>query len=281
MSVETHPSRAATRLGRVRRWWPYAAAVLAVLLWWPVGFAGRAPWLHLPLRAEDADVLGLGALCAAAVVSALVRQPWVRLLVVAALAGLGWLLGPVAERADAERGLVGLVLVAGCVLGLVLGVRASRRLGSLTTVLAVIAAWSPGRWPHVLVLATALALPFWRATKDTVAPPVLGVVKVVTVYVAARVVGTVLAYGWDGVGPARGIQTRDQVVDRVRGPMADLLRTSWRRIVEGALADVRGALLLAAVLAVLIVVGRQLYRVIRLRRASPENVPPARLHLPG
>ena len=68
-----------------RRVWPVLAMLLAVLLWWPTAFRGRAGWMHLPFTQGDAgvgpasgDAVLLGTLVAAAVVSALVTSPWPR-----------------------------------------------------------------------------------------------------------------------------------------------------------------------------------------------------------
>ena len=57
--------------------------LVAALLWWPTGFSGRADWMHLPFSLTSdgmgyrtGDAVFLGALVAAAVVSALVGSAW-------------------------------------------------------------------------------------------------------------------------------------------------------------------------------------------------------------
>ena len=44
---------------RARHAWPFVAMGLAVVLWWPAGFAGRASWMHLSLMQTENGIVPL------------------------------------------------------------------------------------------------------------------------------------------------------------------------------------------------------------------------------
>lgn len=197
---------AATRDWRsgLRRAWPFAAMVLAAVLWWPTGFVGRASWMRLPLMQAENGVmplsggeLFLGTLVAAALVAALVPAPWMRLGMVTALTAAAWMLTePDVVFAPKERVVLAALAGLGMVIGLVLGAHAMRGVVQAATLLALVSGLSPATWPRGLLLAVALALPFWAARPDRVGPTVVAVVRVVATWLAAVVLSLSLWAGF-------------------------------------------------------------------------------------
>ena len=189
----------------VRRAWPVAAMALALLLWWPAGFSGRADWMHLPLAQvaggvapATGGVLLLGSLVAAAVVSALVGSPWPKFGIAAGLTALAWVLSSGdATFAPGERAVLAALAGVGMLLGLAVGARSAGGAVSIGAFLALLAGLSPATWSRGPLLAVAVALPFWAATSDRVAPTVLAVVRVVLTWLVAVVLSTSL---WAGFG---------------------------------------------------------------------------------
>lgn len=268
-----HPGRWETGRRWATRVWLPVSVVLAVLAWWPVGFAGTADWWRLPLRLVDADAVALGALSAAAVVCALTRPAWARFLIVAGLSGLGWALtGPTTPREHELELLVGALVVGGLV-GMAVGSRFHRGVLAAATALAVIAALTPLGWLRGPLLAVALALPFVLASKDRVAPTVLGVVRVLLVWLVTSVLALAARYGWDTVRPGTGLRDPAAVLTQVRSASWDLLRTSWRTAAEQQLRGATEWLWLALALAIVIVAARVLRSVRRRRLAVTSGAP--------
>lgn len=252
---ETSPGLAGRLAAGGRRGWPLAAAVIAAVLWWPVGFKGTADWLHLPLRILDGDVVFLGALAGATAVAALVRGPWPRVLIVAGLSGLGWLLSaPGRETAPDERQVLAVILLAGALLGMFIGARAWRGPMALAGVLAVLAGTTPAGWDGVL-LAVALALPIVLATKDRVAPTIFGVLRVLVTWLGFSVLALALRYGWDVLRPGAAGGPSEQA--RQVGDAAwDFLRTQWWTASEALLRSHTVWFWVALALAMLIATAR-------------------------
>ncbi|MDT0214013.1 hypothetical protein Q9R29_08955 [Rothia sp. ARF10] len=201
-------------LGPLRRAWPWVAVVVALLLWWPAGYAGRADWMHLPFMQMEGGVapvaggeLFLGSLVAASVVSALVAAPWPRFGVAAGLTAVAWVLsdGDVVF-ASGERVVLAALVALGMLVGLGVGARALKGAVSAGAFLALVAGLSPATWSRGLLLAAAVALPFWVATSDRVAPTIVAVVRVVATWLVAVVVSTSL---WAGFGALRVGQLAD------------------------------------------------------------------------
>jgi hypothetical protein len=225
----------------VRRVWPLVAMLVAVLLWWPAGFVGRAEWMHLPLTQMTGGVapvsggeVVLGSLVAAAVVSALVSSPWPKFGIAAGLTVVAWVLsdGDVVFAGGERVVLAGLAGI-GMLLGLAIGARAPRGAVSVATFLALVSGLSPATWSRGVVLAVAVALPFWVATSDRVAPTVLAVVRVVLTWLVAVVVSISL---WAGFGALKVGALADPAgaapvvgrafVDNVRGNGLEIVRTA-------------------------------------------------------
>jgi len=245
----------------LRRVWPFVAMLVAALLWWPAGFVGRAEWMHLPLMQEtgglapvSAGELFLGSLVAAAVVSALVSSPWPKFGIAAGLTVVAWVLsdGDVVVAAG-ERVVLAALAGVGMLLGLAVGARASRGAVPLASFLALVSGLSPATWSRGVVLAVAVALPFWVATSDRVAPTVLAVVRVVLTWLLAVVVSISLWAGFGALkvgaladpGGAAPVVAR-AFVDNVRDNGLDIVRTAPRVYT--------GWIWLAVVLAVVLVV---------------------------
>lgn len=178
-----------------RKAWPFAAMVLAALLWWPAGFGQRADWMHLPLMQTTGGVapvvggeLFLGALVAAAVVSALVSSAWPKFGIAAGLTAIAWALsdGDVTFAAG-ERPVLAALLGLGMLVGLGVGARAPRGPVAVAIFLALISGLSPATYSRGLILAVAVALPFWAATADRVAPTLIALVRVVVTWLGAVV----------------------------------------------------------------------------------------------
>lgn len=187
-----------------RRVWPLAAMILAAVLWWPVGFTGRADWMHLPFMQAVGGVapiggaeLFFGALVAAAAVSALVSSAWPKFGIAAGLTAIAWVLseGDVTFAAN-ERPVLAALIGLGMLLGLGVGARAPRGPIAVASFLALVSGLSPASYSRGLILAVAVALPFWAATADRVAPTILAVVRVVVTWLAAVLVFTGLSVGF-------------------------------------------------------------------------------------
>ena len=260
------------RSALVRRVWPFLAMLVAVLLWWPAGFAGRADWMRLPLLqmtggvapVSGGEVL-LGSLVAGAVVSALVSSPWPKFGIAAGLTVVAWVLtgGDVVFAAGERVVLAGLAGI-GMLLGLAVGARATRGAVSVATFLALVSGLSPATWSRGVVLAVAVALPFWVATSDRVAPTVLAVVRVLLTWLVAVVVSLSL---WAGFGALKVGALADPagaapVVGRA---FADNVRDNGLDIVRAAPQTYASWVWLAAVLAIVFVVAGT---VLKRRRAQ-------------
>jgi hypothetical protein len=246
--------------------------LVAVLLWWPAGFAGRADWMLLPLHqmtggvapVSGGEVL-LGSLVAGAVVSALVSSPWPKFGIAAGLTVIAWVLtgGDVVFAAGERVVLAGLAGI-GMLLGLAVGARATRGAVSVATFLALVSGLSPATWSRGVVLAVAVALPFWVATSDRVAPTVLAVVRVLLTWLVAVVVSLSL---WAGFGALKVGALADPagaapVVGRA---FADNVRDNGLDIVRAAPQTYASWVWLAAVLAIVFVVAGT---VLKRRRAQ-------------
>ncbi|MEO7069453.1 MAG: hypothetical protein ABI131_03065 [Nostocoides sp.] len=224
--MSTTTSRAAARaqqpredplagwLSRARELWPYAACLLALFLAWPSGWAGLAPWWHLPLAIRDGAGLLTGAIASALVVGALVREPWPRFGIAAGVGGLSWLAMSPPAQPQHGRPVLATLLLAGLLVGLGLGALARRGVLGVSTALAVLAGVSPSSWPHTPVLAVAVALPFWLATRQRVAPTLLAVVRAVLAFLVARVLATAFAAGW-AAGTKSGLAPVPDLAHRV------------------------------------------------------------------
>ena len=258
--------------GVLRRAWPWVAVAVALLLWWPAGYAGRADWMHLPLMQMEGGVapvaggeLFLGSLVAAAVVSALVTSPWPRFGVAAGLTAVAWVVsdGDVVF-ASGERVVLAALLALGMLVGLGVGARALKGAVSAGAFLALLSGLSPATWSRGLLLAVAVALPFWVATSDRVAPTILAVVRVVVTWLVAVVVSTSL---WVGFGALRVGQLADpksaaQVVWR---GFVDNVRERGLETVKAAPQVYTGWVWVAVALAVVLVVSAA---ALRRRRAT-------------
>ena len=253
----------------VRRVWPEVALLLAALLWWPVGFWGLTPWLHLPLDALDGDLVLLGATAAAASVSLLVRSPWPRFAIVLVFSGLGWLLSaPGTDTYPDEREALAILLAVAAFGGIVLGARGHKGPLGAATVLAVVAGLSPATWPPGLPLAVALALPFMVATWQRVAPTLLGVARILGTWLVFSLLARSLSYGWDVLHPSMQAGSKRAELRLVAESSWDFLRTQWWNYSEALLRSTSGWFWVALVLAVLVAAARALLGVLR-RRTAP------------
>lgn len=260
----------------MRRVWPEVALLLGAVLWWPVGFWGVTPWLHLPLRALDGDLVLLGASAAAASVSLLVRSPWPRFAIVVVLSGLGWLLSaPAADTYPDEREALVILLAGAAFVGVVLGARGHKGPLGAATVLAVVAGLSPATWPHGLPLAVALALPFVVASWQRVAPTLLSVARILVTWLVFSLLARSTSYGWDVLHPSMQAGSKREELRLVAESSWDFLRTQWWSYSEGLLRSTSGWLWVALGLAVLIAGVRALLGVLR-RRTAPARRPQPR-----
>jgi hypothetical protein len=242
--------------------------VLAALAWWPVGFSGTASWLHVPLRLVAADTVFVGSLAAAAGVCALTRAPWPRFLIVAGMSALGWVLTGPATPEDYELMLLLAALAGGGLVGMLVGARVHRGVMPAATSLAVVAALTPLGWLRGPLLAAALALPFLLATRDRVAPTVLGVLRALLAWLAASLLALAMRYGWDTVRPGMGLREPGPIAEEVRSRSWDLLRTSWRQAVESSLSGASQWFWVAGALALLIVIAQAATAKVRRRPAT-------------
>ncbi len=251
-----------------RRVWPLLSVLLGALLWWPAGFWGRQPWLHLPLQGMKGDLLLLGTIAAAASVSLVARSPWPRFVIVLVFSGLGWLIGPVEARYPDEREILVIILAVGAFLGVVLGARGSKGPLAAATVLAVVAGVSPASWPHGAPLAVALALPFTVATWQRVAPTVLSVARILLTWLVFGVLAMAVRSGWGVLHPKLGAGSKRGAIRLVAAAMADFLRTHWWGAAEGLLRGVAGWFWVALAIAVVIGTERALTAALS-RRSAP------------
>ena len=193
----------------ITRAWRWAAPLAAVALWWPAGFAGLDDWFYLPLRARDGDLVLVGSMAATATVAALVRSGWLRLLVVVAMGGLGWLLSaPESEAVAGERMVLAVLLASGILLGLLLGARGSRGLVPLAVVAALVAGLTPATWPDGPLVAVALLLPFVGAPLRQVADAAGLALGVMVTWLVVQLASGSLRAGWDAL---QGGLQRDRV----------------------------------------------------------------------
>jgi hypothetical protein len=256
-----------------RRVWPEVAMLLAAVLWWPVGFWGLTAWLHLPLKALEGDVVLLGATAAAASVSLLVRSPWPRFAIVLVSSGLGWLLSaPAVDTYPDERESLVILLALAAFGGIVLGARGHKGPLGAATVLAVVAGLSPATWPHGLPLAVALALPFAVATRQRVAPTLIGVARVLVTWLVFSLVAASLRVGWDVLHPHMQAGSKRAELRLVARSAWDFLRTQWWNHSEDLLKSTTGWFWVALALAVLVAAGRALLGALR-RRTAPARSP--------
>ncbi|MEO6413319.1 MAG: hypothetical protein ABIO48_12115 [Pedococcus sp.] len=270
-------SRSPLERGRkvVRRVWPEVALLLAAVLWWPVGFWGLMPWLHLPLKALDGDVLLLGATAAAASVSLLVPSPWPRFAIVLVFSGLGWLVSaPTADTYPDERESLVILLAVAAFLGIVLGARGNKGPLGAATVLAVVAGLSPATWPHGLPLALALALPFAVATWQRVAPTLLSVVRILLTWLVFSLLAASLRVGWDVLHPSMEAGSKRAELRLVTDSSWDFLRTQWWNHSQELLKSTSGWFWVALGLAVLVAAVRALLGVLRRRTAPARSGQP-------
>lgn len=257
-----------------RRVWPFAAMALALVLWWPTGFHGRADWMHLPLvqgaggvAPVSAGELFLGVLVASAVVSALVSSPWPRFVIAAGLTAVAWTLtdGDLVFAAG-ERVVLAALAAVGMLLGLAIGARGLRGAVSVAAFLALVAGLSPATWSRGPLLAVAVALPFWVATADRVAPTILAVARVVVTWLVAVVVSVGLYAGFGAlrVGALADPATAAPVVGRA---FVDHVREQGLETVRTAPQIYTGWIWVAVALAVAFVLAATLLK----RRRSTTN----------
>jgi hypothetical protein len=259
----------------LRRVWPEVALLLAAVLWWPVGFWGLTPWLHLPLKALEGDLVLLGATAAAASVSLVVRSPWPRFGIVLVFSGLGWLLSaPAVDTYPDERESLGILLAAAAFLGIVLGARGNKGPLGAATVLAVVAGLSPATWPHGLPLALALALPFAVATWQRVAPTLLSVARILVTWLVFSLLAASLRVGWDVLHPNMQAGSKRAELRLVADAAWDFLRTQWWNHSEELLKSTTGWFWVALALAVLLAAVRALLGVLRRRTAPARSAQP-------
>lgn len=240
---------------------PWAAMVLAALLWWPVGFSGRADWMHLPFS-QGAGGVGqlsgsavlLGALVAAAVVSALVPLAWPKFLIAAGLTALAWVLseGDV-TFAGGERPVLAALAGAGMLVGLGVGARARNGVVPAATFLALVAGLAPANYSRGLILAVAVALPFWAATADRVAPTIFAVVRVVITWLVAVVISLGLNFGFAKLAP-NGLAKPGAAAKTVGQGFVDFVRDHGLETVKAAPGTYMGWFWFAIVLAIAFVV---------------------------
>ena len=246
--------------------WPEVSVLLGVLLWWPAGFWGLEPWLHLPLRALDGDVVLLGATASAAAVSLLVRSPWPRFAIVVAFSGIGWLLS--ASRSDTypdEREVLAVLLALAGFVGIVLGARGHKGPVGAATVIAVVVGLSPATWPHGLPLAVALALPFAVASWQHVAPTMVTVARILVTWLVFALLARSLSHGWEVLHPGMQAGSEHADVRVVAGGAWDFLRTQWWTSSQEQLSHTVGWFWVAAVLALLIAATRGVTSGVRRR----------------
>lgn len=253
------PSLAERVRRAARRAWPSAAVLLGALLWWPVGFLGLEPWLHLPVRPLDGDVLFLGGTAAAASVSLLVRSPWPRFLLVLVLSGIGWLTSaPHADTYPDERQSLAIIVALAACAGIVLGARGHKGPLGAATVLALVAGLSPATWPPGIPLAVALALPFAVATWQRVAPTLLSVARILLTWLVSALGAAALSRGWDVLHPRMNVGSRRGEARLVLDAALDFARTQWWQHSERLVGDHVQWFWVAAALAVVIVTVRAL-----------------------
>ena len=210
------------------RVWPEVSVLFGAVLWWPVGFWGVTSWFHLPLKALEGDVLLLGATAAAASVSLLVRSAWPRFVIVLVLSGLGWLLSaPAADTYPDEREVLAILLAVAAFAGILLGVRGHKGPLGAATVLAVVAGLSPATWPHGLLLAVALALPFAVATIQRVAPTLLSVARILLTWLVFALLARSVNAGWDVLHPRLQAGSKHEEVRLVGEASWAFARAQW------------------------------------------------------
>ncbi|GEM_PF-3650325 len=204
----------------------------------------------------------LGAVASGLVVAALVREPWPRVGIVAGIAGLSWVATDPPVRAQHGRLVLAVLLVGGLLIGLALGARARRGVLGVSSALAILAGVSPSSWPHVPLLAVAVALPFWLATRDRVAPTLWAVVRAVLAYVVARVVAAAFTAGWVS-GTKAGLEPAQDLAQRVATATWDTVRHKGFDTAQTALTTHTSWIWCGIVLAVWLVVARVTRRVPR------------------
>ncbi len=249
---------------------PWLLGVAAALLWWPAGFRGTAPWSHVPLLPARGWQLLLGGLAAAVVVGLLAREAWVRFGVVTGLGALGFAVsaGTVAWTTGETAVLAGL-LAAGSLLGLVVGARGSRSTNAAAGALALVVGVGPTSVPAGWLLAVALALPFWTATRERVAPTVLGVVKVLAVWLLGRVVAVALVAGWATTSRGGRLDSL-AALGRVARPAWDHVVAHGAAVAGAAVAGARPWFVVAAVLVAVLVLARLVRAAVARRRARSD-----------
>lgn len=253
----------------LRRAWPWLAVVLAAALWWPVGFWGVATWPGLPLRALDGDLLLLGATAAATSVSLLVRLPWPRFLVVVAFSGLGWLVSaPATDQYPDEREVLVILLAVAAFVGILLGARGHTGPLGAAGVLAVVAGLSPATWPHGILLAVALALPFVVATWTRVAPTLLSVLRILLTWLVASLLARACSHGWEVLHPQLQAGSKRAEIRLVAESAWDYLRSSWWVSTEHQLDRYAAWFWVALALAVAIALARAVTTGVRRRRPA-------------
>ncbi|CAN7205577.1 hypothetical protein [Knoellia sp. LjRoot47] len=221
---------------RARQVWPFVATALAVALWWPAGFAGRASWMHLSLMQTDSGIvplsggeLLLGSFVAAALVAALVSTPGLRLAIAVALTAAAWMLTETdVVFARGERGVLAGLVGLGMLLGLVVGSQAMRGMLPAATLFAVLAGLTPATWPRGLLLAVALALPFWVATSERAAETAIALARVVAVWLVSVVFSMSLWAGFASLEVGALADPKAAALDIGRGFVSFI----WERGIE-------------------------------------------------
>lgn len=242
-----------------KRVWPVAAMVLAALLWWPAAFSGTGDWMHLPIDTAKGSFVFLGCLVGAAVVAALVSSPWPRFGIAFGLTVIGWVLADGSPLlTSGERPALAALAGLGMLLGLWVGARAHGGPVAIATFLAIVAGLSPAMWSRGPLLAVAVALPFWVASKDRVAPTIFAVVRVVITWLVSVLIAVGLHNGWSKLKP--GVLGDDplEAAKVVGRGFVDHLRSQWSEIVEASLRAHTGSIWLAVVLAIAFVVASTL-----------------------
>lgn len=240
--------------------WPIAAMALAVVLWWPAAFSGTGDWMTLPVSAKTGSFLFLGTLVGAAVVSALVKSPWPRFGSAFGLTAIGWVMTDVAPGLPGERTALAALAGLGMLLGLWVGARAHGGPVAIASFLALVAGLSPATWGRGPLLTVAVALPFWVASKDRLAPTILAVVRVVLTWLFAVLIAVGLHAGWSKLRP--GVLGDDplEAAKVVGREFVTYLRSQWSEIVEASARAYTDWIWLAVVLAIVFVVAAEVLK---------------------
>lgn len=256
------------RGGRAR--WGVLSAVLGLLLWYPAtGWPGSFFWGvggdWPPLDLLDGYLVLLGAGAGSTAAALVVRDGWARLLVVVAAVTAVVVarpaLGPSTDLPQEDVLVVGL-LVAGALVGLVLGSLLRRSVLGLAVGLAVVAGLATtDRYAGWLVAAAVVvALPGLvlrlraRPVGARLLAGVAGALLALATFLGVRLLAFALAYGWEDARRGSHPASPQEAVLRVVEPMRDFLRAAAPDYLGSLLSFHRTPLLVGAAVAVVGVV---------------------------